>query len=378
MKILVAPDKFKGSLEAADVCRAAELGIKLAYPEAEVNSLPLADGGEGTTRILTEHTGGRYVEVAVRDPLGRQVAARYGVSGDGETAFIEMALASGLMLLARNEYNPLKTSTFGTGELIKAAIDRGVKRIILGIGGSATTDGGIGMAAALGYKFYDESGKLLDPIGQSLNKISHIHTDDVDPRLSSIAFTVACDVTNPLFGDAGAAYIYGPQKGADAEMVKQLDLGLRNLSRIASQTFGTAISEFPGAGAAGGLGAGAMWFLNGKLEPGVSIVMKYTGIETHIQLADLVITGEGKVDAQTLQGKVVLGLSEFCRKYHKPLVVICGTLDISPEDCAAVGITSAVSILNKPQTLNDARANAFAGVRDATFHLVRLFFNHKQ
>jgi glycerate kinase len=377
MKILVAPDKFKGSLEAIEVCRATEEGIHLAFPEAEVISIPLADGGEGTTRILTGHTGGKYVDALVHDPLGRPITAQYGISGDGQTAFIEMALASGLLLLKPDEYDPMKTSTFGTGELIRNAMDLGVKQIIMGIGGSATNDGGIGMAAAMGYLFYDENGVLLEPIGQSLNQIRHIDSNDADPRLGKIPVTVACDVTNPLFGKTGASYIYGPQKGADPDMVEQLDLGLKNLSRVATNTFGTDVSGFAGAGAAGGSGAGALWFLKGELEGGVSIVMKYTGIETHIQSADLVITGEGKVDEQTLHGKVIQGLSDFCLKYNKPLAVVCGTLDISIEDAAAAGITSAVSILNKPQTLEEARGNAFGGVREATFHLMRLFFYNR-
>jgi glycerate kinase len=377
MKILIAPDKFKGSLEAAEVCKAAEAGISLAFPEALIKSIPLADGGEGTTQILTNFSNGRFVTASVQDPLGRQIDANYGISGDGKTAFIEMATASGLLLLKPEECNPLNTSTFGTGELIKHAIGNGAENIILGIGGSATTDGGIGMAAALGYKFYDVSRSLLFPVGSAMENICTIDVTGADPSLKKTSFVVACDVTNPLYGESGAAFVYGPQKGADAEMVVQLDRGLQNLSNIAAATFGSDISQLPGAGAAGGLGAGALWFLAAELREGVGIVMEQTGIAEHIKNADLVITGEGKVDQQTLQGKVVKGLAALCREHNTPLAVICGTLDISPDDVRAAGITFAVSVLNKPVSLDRAKAEAFDNVRDATFHLVRLFFSNR-
>ena len=374
MRILIAPDKFKGSLEATDVCLAVNEGIKLAFPEAETTSIPLADGGEGTTKILTEYTGGHFVSVEVNDPLGRKIMAQYGISGDGDVAFIEMATASGLLLLSPEEYNPLLTNTFGTGELINHALDHGVKKIILGIGGSATTDGGIGMAEALGYTFHDAEGGRLVPIGESMAKIARIGTQQKDERLKSLEIVVACDVKNPLYGISGAAFVYGPQKGASKIVVDQLDKGLRNLSQIASETFGVDVSDIPGAGAAGGLGAGALWFLNATLQEGVGIVMEQTGIEEEIEKADLVITGEGKVDEQTLQGKVIKGLADLCRKYKAPLAVVCGTLSISPEESRQAGITYAVSVLNRPTTLETAQIEAFANVRNATFNLVRLFF----
>ena len=374
MRILIAPDKFKGSLEAADVCLAVEEGIKLAFPDADTISVPLADGGEGTTRILTAYTHGRFISVLVNDPLGRKIMAEYGISGDGDTGFIEMASASGLLLLSPEEYNPLLTSTFGTGELIRDALDNGVKRIILGIGGSATTDGGIGMAEALGYKFYDTEGERLAAIGGSMSKIARIDIQNRDERLESLEVVVACDVKNPLYGLSGAAYVYGPQKGANDVVVNQLDEGLLNLSCVASKTFGIDVADIPGAGAAGGLGAGALWFLNATLQEGVGIVMEQTGIEDEIKKADLVITGEGKVDEQTLQGKVIKGLADLCRKYKAPLAVVCGTLSISPEESREAGIAYSVSVLNKPTTLEKAQGEAFINIRDATFNLVRLFF----
>ena len=377
MQILIAPDKFRGSLEASVVCQAVEEGILLAYPQAHIIAIPLADGGEGTTQILTEQSDGIFITAKVRDPLGRLMEASYGLSGDEKTAFIEMASASGLKLLSAHEYNPWLTNTFGTGQLILDAIERGVQKIILGIGGSATTDGGIGMAAALGYHFLDENGKVLIPIGESLSKICGIDTRDADSRLQLVSIIVACDVRNPLFGLNGAAHVYGPQKGADAEMVNELDLGLRNLTKVAEKVFGKDVSEIPGAGAAGGLGAGCLWFLNAELKEGVGIVIEQTNIAGHIQNSDLVITGEGKVDEQTLSGKVVKGLADLCQNYNVPLAVVCGTLMITPEEIRSAGITYAVSVLNKPMDLDSAQNDAYALVRDATFNLVRLFFCNK-
>jgi glycerate kinase len=342
-----------------------------------VKSIPLADGGEGTARILTGQARGSYVKVKVSDPLGRLTEAEYGLSNDKQTAFIEMAAASGLALLSSGERNPLLTSTFGTGEVIKDALDRGVSKIILGIGGSATTEGGIGMAAALGCRFYDENNDLLPANGAALNAIHSIDISQIDTRLKSVSVIVACDVTNPLFGVNGAAFVYGPQKGADPEMVVTLDNGLKNLTKVASQAFGKDVSNEPGAGAAGGLGAGCMWFLNATLKDGVSIVMDQSNIADIIKNSDLVVTGEGKVDEQTLAGKVVKGLADSCQTHHVPLAVVCGTLQISPEQVRSAGITYAVSVLNRPMDLDHAQQEAFGLVRDATFHLVRLFFSNR-
>lgn len=378
MYILVAPDKFRGSLEASEVCQSISEGIRLAYPDAEIVNIPLADGGEGTTRILTERSDGKFVTAVVHDPLGRYIEAEYGISGDGTTAFIEMAAASGLNLLKPFEQNPLLTSTIGTGELILHAIEAGVKEIILGIGGSATTDAGIGMAYALGYEFFDENKEAIAPTGENLSRIKLISSEKISQKLKSIRFTVACDVTNPLYGELGAAYIYGPQKGASKTMVSQLDQGLRNIASVAAETFGYDISEKPGTGAAGGLGAGALWFLDAALREGVGIVMERCNIENHIKNADLVITGEGKVDEQTLSGKVVKGLADLCQKYQVPLAVVCGTLMITSKETKAAGITYAVSALNRPMTLAQAEDEAYSLVRDATFQLVRLFFHGGQ
>jgi glycerate kinase len=374
VNILVAPDKFRGSLEAEEVCDAVTDGVKRAYPDAKVTAIPLADGGEGTSKILTQVTDGWEVPVTVMDPLNRQINAIYGLSGNHEVAFIEMAAASGLRLLKQGERNPLRTSTFGTGQLIVDALDRGVKKIVLGIGGSATTDGGIGMAEALGYSFKDNDGNMLFPDGQALGKINTIDIRNVDQRLGSVSIIVACDVTNPLFGPDGAAVVYGPQKGADPEMVMTLDAGLANLAQVATRTFGRDVSLVPGAGAAGGLGAGCMWFLNAVLKEGINIVMEQCNIASLVADADLVITGEGKVDEQTLAGKVVKGLAGLCKSHNVPLAVVCGTLQITPEEAQAAGMTYAVSVLNRPMDLNAAQCEAFKLVSDATFQLMRLFF----
>lgn len=378
MNILVAPDKFRGSLEADEVCQAVRTGILQAYPDAIVTTIPLADGGEGTSRILTRQAGGSEVVMTVNDPLGRPVEASYGLSADGQVAFIEMAAASGLGLLEIEERNPMLTSTYGTGQLIRNAVEHGVRKIVLGIGGSATTDGGIGMAAALGYIFLDQNGNELSPNGASLGLIHSILRPQTDPGLANLSIVVACDVTNPLYGTDGAAFIYGPQKGADQEMVRMLDDGLRNLSAIAEKTFGRDVSQVPGAGAAGGLGAGCMWFLNATLKDGISIVMEQCNIASLIEKADLVITGEGKVDEQTLSGKVVQGLAGLCKEHDVPLAVVCGTLQITTEQARAAGMTYAVSVLNRPMDLHAAQQEAFALVSDATFQLVRLFFFNRR
>lgn len=377
MKILVAPDKFRGSLEASEVCLAVSEGIKRAFPEAKIVTIPLADGGEGTTRILTEQSDGKYVTVVVHDPLGRLIEAEYGLSSDKRTAYIEMAAASGLNLLSIEERNPLLTNTFGTGELILHAIRSGVRKIVLGIGGSATTDAGTGMASALGFTFFDAAGLPVTPNGRNLSLIKAISKENVLVDLKSVEFVVACDVTNPLYGEFGAAVVYGPQKGADKTMVTELDEGLRNIAGIAAETFGEDISQSPGAGAAGGLGAGCRWFLNASLREGVGIVMEQTNIASHVQAADLVITGEGKVDEQTLSGKVVKGLAGLCATHHVPLAVVCGTLLITPEEVANAGITYATSVLNEPMDLSRAQTQAYGLVSDATFHLVRLFFSRR-
>jgi glycerate 2-kinase len=378
MKIVIAPDKFRGSLDAEEVSKAMKEGTLLAFPEAEVSTIPLADGGEGTAKALTLHAGGEFVSARVYDPLGRNIEASYGLSPDHKTAFIEMASASGLWLLDLKERDPGLTTSYGTGQLIQDAINRGVKHIILGIGGSATNDAGIGLAAALGYRFMDSTGKEVPPNGEHLIHIHSIDSSSVIRQLGSVKFTVACDVTNPLYGNQGASLVYAPQKGASLEKAEQLDKGLFILSKVASKAFGRDVSQVPGAGAAGGVGAGAMWFLNATLESGASIVLKQTQIEEHVRDADLVLTGEGKIDKQTLQGKLVLGLADICARHRVPIAAVCGTLEISAEEVRQAGLLYAVSSINRPMTLEQAQKEAHKLVYEATFHLVRLFFYSKQ
>lgn len=374
MKILLAPDKFRGSLDAQQVCQAMTEGIAMVSPDIEVVSLPMADGGEGTLDLLLWYSGGKKNKIKVSDPLGRIIEAEYGISANGKTAFIEMATASGLRLLNQEERNPLITSTFGTGELIKSASETGVENIILGIGGSATNDAGIGMAHALGWRFLDDNGQELEPIGANLIKIQQI----IPPKTTKntkVRTVVACDVTNPFYGQNGAAYIYAPQKGANNEVVKQLDGGLQNISAVIERDFGKNFAKIAGTGAAGGLGFGAMFFLDAELREGVKLLMDFCDFDKNLKDVNLIITGEGKIDGQTLQGKLIKGITDRANKFNIPIAAICGTLDVSPEELHKIGINYATSILNRPMNLDDALKYGYDGVRNATFYLVNLLHN---
>ncbi|GAB2613673.1 glycerate 3-kinase [Emticicia sediminis] len=372
MKILLAPDKFRGSLDAPQVCEAMTEGIRMVSPEIEVVSLPMADGGEGTLDLLLWYSGGKKQTTKVQDPLGRIIDAKYGLSADGKTAFIEMATASGLRLLKNEERNPLKTSTLGTGELIKLVLEAGVENIILGIGGSATTDAGIGMATALGWQFLDENGKELKPIGDNLIKIKAMKPPSSTIYNSSLNIKVACDVTNPLFGENGAAYVYGPQKGADKQAVEHLDKGLQNIANVFERDFGKNYALISGTGAAGGLGFGAMAFINAELKEGVKLLMDFCGFDKNLKDVNIIITGEGKIDNQTLQGKLIKGITDRATHAKIPIAAICGTLDVSPQELQEIGINYATSILNRPMDLEDALKYGYEGVRNATFYLVNL------
>ncbi len=369
MKFLLAPDKFRGSLTAYEVCQAMSDGIREVIPEAEIVVLPMADGGEGTAEILTLNAGGKMHTAFVSDPLGRRIEAEYGLSADGQTAYIEMATASGLRLLHSDERNPLKTTTFGSGQLILEASEKGAHHIILGIGGSATTDGGIGMAAALGWEFLDANGTALPPNGESLVKIQQIKPPQ---HLPEITVEVACDVTAPLFGPDGAAHVYAPQKGADAVMVAQLELGLKHLAWVVKRDFDVDIAQVAGTGAAGGLGFGALFFLNAVLKEGVKIVMEQTHFESHLTDTVLVLTGEGKIDEQTLQGKLIAGIAGAAQKRDIPVAALCGALMVSPADLAHLGISYATSILPRPMSLQEAIPYAYEGVKNSTHYLVKL------
>lgn len=317
----------------------------------------MADGGEGWSDLISFYSEGKEMQLEVSNPLFHPVKASWFLSSDGNTAFIEMAKASGLQLLTPSFYNPSDTSTFGTGQLIKAAVKSGAKKIIIGAGGSATNDGGIGMAAALGYKFLDESGKELLPIGRNL-----IHIRTIDSRnkidLASTKFIVATDVKNPLCGQHGATKTYGPQKGANAEMVEELENGMLNYCDIVKSQLGLDLSIVEGAGAAGGLGAGCVAFLGADIVPGFELLWEFGNGDKLLQSADLVITGEGKADRQTLRGKVVAGITQKARQLNKPVLLVCGSLDLSADEIAALGIKEAFAIIDKPMSLEHAIRHA--------------------
>lgn len=345
-------------------------GVRLALPNAELIQLPLADGGEGTACVLTRATNGNWHTTTIQDPLGRPIEAGYGLAGDGKTAFIDMASASGLGLMAPTERNPLTTSTYGTGQLISRAMETGVKHIVLGIGGSATTDAGIGMAAALGWQLLDQNDQPLAPTGENLIQLARLIPPTNSP-VDDVWFSVACDVLNPLYGPDGAAYVYGPQKGATPMQVEQLDAGLRQFAQVIRDQFGYELGDMPGAGAAGGLGAGCLFFLQAGLRPGAELVLDTIGFDGHLNDTDLILTGEGKLDTQTAQGKLLHGLTN--RAGDVPVVAICGSVDLSPEAVDDLGLRAAFSIQTKPQSIDMALQTAYDDLRAATFNVCRLF-----
>lgn len=357
MKILIAPDKFKGSLSAAQVGEAIRLGLLDAEVNIGIEVVPLADGGEGTTEVLTNFSKGRFIEVEVRDPLQRKVMARYGVSGDGTTAFIEMAAASGLHLLQAQERNPLLTSTAGTGDLIRHALDLGVRNIYVGIGGSATNDAGMGAMTALGARFYDATGSLLDGTGRALVLIEHIDTSALHPALAETSFSIFCDVDNPLYGPHGAASIFGPQKGATPEDVHKLDAGLRHYERVLWQ-HGYTHTNFPGAGAGGGFSVSLAAFSKVCIRPGIESVLEFVGFEDRVREADLVITGEGRLDEQTLSGKVVKGVSMLANRQGKPVIAVVGSSSLDQVAVHQLQLGRVISLVDETTSAAEAIANA--------------------
>lgn len=367
MNLLIACDSFKDSLPAVAVCQALERGIKRAHPTCQTQLFPMADGGEGTARIMTYHTQGQWIELEVQGPLAATVKAGYGLSSDGTKAYIDMAEASGLQLVPRPLRNPLKTSTYGTGQLIQNAIEQGVEKIFLGIGGSATNDGGVGMAKALGYRFLDANGQDLPGNGEDLLQINEI----ISPSRSFPTIEVLCDVNNPLYGPNGAAAIYGPQKGATPEIVEQLDLGLQHLASKVESRLQRQLDEVPGAGAAGGMGYGAMAFLNGSLISGIEAIMNEASFNEALAGTDLVITGEGKIDDQTLQGKLINGICQRAKKFNRPVIAVCGALLASSEVIQNIGLQAAFSIQRYPLTLAEALALTEENLDSLGFQLAR-------
>jgi glycerate kinase len=340
MRVLIACDSFKDALPADQVCRAIARGLLRTHPGAQVSEMPLSDGGEGVLDIMRRTLSLRPVALEVADPLGRPVMASYGISADGETAVVEMAGASGLQLLSLEERNPLLTSTFGTGQLLAAARNHGAKRALLGIGGSATNDAGVGAAAALGWQFLDEKGKPVKPDGGNLLEIARI----IPPAEMLFArMDVLCDVTNPLYGPTGAAWVYGRQKGGTDQSLAQLDAGLRHIAALVEkQTGRKGLAETPGAGAAGGMGFGALAFMNATLKRGIDMVLDLVGFDAAAARADLIITGEGHLDGQSAQGKLIQGV---CTRAGKvPVIALAGKLSISPEQIKSIGLAAAYSI----------------------------------
>lgn len=356
-KVVLAPDSFKESMTAKEACAAMEEGIRKVFKDVKCIHIPMADGGEGTMTSLVDATGGNIYSLEVTAPLGNKIEGAFGILGDGITAVIEMAEASGLHLVKKEERNPLVTTTYGTGELIKGALDKGVKKIIIGLGGSATNDGGVGMLQALGASFKNKSGAEIEFGGGALGEIDHIDLSSFDERIFGVEIEVACDVRNPLIGEQGASNIFGPQKGATKEMVKTLDDNLKHYSMKVRDILGKEIDKIEGAGAAGGLGAALVGFCNGKLTKGIDLVIKYSGLEEKMAGADLVFTGEGSIDFQTKFGKTPIGVSNVAKRNNIPVIAFAGKVGENIDDLYDFGISAIIGIVPGITTLEEALKN---------------------
>lgn len=372
MKIVIAPDSFKGSLTAPQVAEAIEAGFLLVFPSIVTDKLPMADGGEGTVASLVASSDGKMQQVSVLNPLGNQIPSEFGIMGDCQTAVIEMASASGLPLISQDQQNPMLTTTYGTGQLMHAALDTGCKKLIIGIGGSATNDGGAGMAQALGAKLLDTSGNQIGFGGGSLADIDKIDISGFDPRLSEVDVVVACDVSNTLTGKDGASYVYGPQKGATLDMAEVLDRNLAHFASIIKRDLDQSVADIPGAGAAGGLGAGLIAFAGAKLQAGIDIVLEVTDFANRIQGSDLVITGEGRLDYQTAFGKTPAGVAKIARQHNIPVIAIAGSVTEDIDKLYAIGIDAVVDIFHEPMSLETAMVNASKLITIAAERAARL------
>ena len=365
MHILIAPQSLKGSLTAAEAGSAIAQGVRAIYTEAEIEVVPIADGGEGTVQALVDASSGKIIQKMVTGPLGEPVQAFFGLMGDGSTAVIEMAACAGLPLVPIEKRDPRITTTYGVGELILAALDYGSRHFIIGIGGSATNDGGAGMAQALGATLLNVQGTEITRGGAALASLAHISTSSMDARLQNCMVEVACDVTNPLCGPMGASAVYGPQKGATPKMVEELDKALAHYTQMIEQDIGMSVGEIPGAGAAGGLGAGLMAFLHAKLRPGAQIVFEAVGLEERIRKADLVITAEGQIDAQTAYGKSVGAVAEIAKRYGLPVLAFAGSLGENYQVVYKLGVDAVAALPASPMTLTYAMENAARLLSDA-------------
>ena len=372
MRIVIAPQSLKGSLTAAQAGRAIAQGVRAVYPQAEIAIVPVADGGEGTVQALVDATDGKIIQHSVTGPLGEPVMAFYGILGDGRTAAIEMAAASGLPLVPPERRDPRITTTYGVGELILAALERGSRHFIIGIGGSATNDGGAGMAQALGASLTDKQGFSIARGGAALSTLHHISIDGMDARLQECTFEVACDVNNPLTGPTGASAVYGPQKGATPAMVTELDSALAHYATVIERDLGLSVRDIPGAGAAGGLGAGLLAFLHSTLRPGAHIVLEAVKLEEPLRQADLVITAEGQLDSQTAYGKSVGAVAALAKRYGLPVLALAGSLGDDYQTVYSLGVDAVAVLPSKTMTLAYAMEHATELMVDATERALRL------
>lgn len=375
MKVVIAIDSFKGSLSTFQSGEAVSSALKEVYPSAEAVVSPLADGGEGTLEAIAYANGGRIKELSVCGPLGESVKAKYGIIEEKKTAVIEMAQAAGITLVDEEKRNPLYTTTYGVGEIIKDAIEKGCRKFIVGIGGSATNDGGVGMLQALGFSFLDKSGNEIPHGAIGLSLLDKISKKNALPELSECEFTVACDVENPLCGEKGCSHIFAPQKGATPEMIEKMDADMRNYARLTKKEFSNADDNAKGAGAAGGLGFALLSYLNAEMKSGISLVIEETGLEEKMKDADLVITGEGRLDSQSVMGKAPIGVARIAKKHGKRVIAFAGAVKADATACNENGIDAYFPILRAPCSLDDAMniENAFENLRATAVQVFRLY-----
>ena len=377
MKFILAPDSFKESMRAKEACISMESGIRKVFKDATCIHVPMADGGEGTVDALIESTNGNLHEVEVTAPLGNKVKAKFGILGDGKTAVIEMAEASGIHLVKLEDRNPLLTTTFGTGELIKYALDMNIERIIIGLGGSATNDGGVGMLQALGASFKDSDGKEIAFGGGVLKDLCTIDLSGFDKRIYDVKIEVACDVKNPLTGENGASFVFGAQKGGNKEILETLDSNLKNYAEVVKRDMGKEIDKVEGAGAAGGLGAALIGFCNGKLESGIDLVIKHSNLEDKVRKADFVFTGEGSIDFQTKFGKTPVGVAKIAKKYNIPVIAFGGRIGEGIDELYSLGIDSVIGITPGIISLDEALSKGKENLEISTENVVRILETRK-
>lgn len=372
MKIVIAPDSFKESMTAEECCNFIKKGLSKILPEVEYVTVPMADGGEGTASALISSTNGEFFSETVLNPLGKEIISSFGILGDKKTAIIEMAAASGLELIPSSERNPMITTTYGTGQLIKAALDKNISTILIGLGGSATNDGGAGMIQALGGKLLDKDNQEIGFGGGELSKLKKIDLSNLDKRIKNTKIIVACDVENPLTGVNGASYTFGKQKGATDEMIEILDKNLSHFSEIIKKELSIDVKNIPGAGAAGGLGAGLIGFLSGELKKGIDIVIEYSSLESKLKDANFIITGEGSIDGQTRFGKTPFGVAKLGKKYNIPVIALAGNVGKDIDVLYEYGFTSIFPILTRVESLEYAIKNGRYNIEVVSENIGRL------